>query len=38
MTYAEMGSERKNQMSHRANALRQLERLLEARTAKGAQK
>ena len=38
MTYAEMGSERKNQMSHRANALRQLERQLDARKEKGALK
>ena len=28
-TFARMGAERKNQISHRANALRQLERLLE---------
>ena len=38
MTYAEMGAERKNQMSHRANALRQLERQLDARKEKGALK
>ena len=28
-TFAQMGAERKNQLSHRANALKQLERLLE---------